>query len=106
MFAVTDTLIVAGHTHKDRLVDTASERHLTKAKPERMRLLNFKIIRPNTLVSVGRAAWMRVARCSRSGRAIKLALLAVFCIATPAAAQYTGITGSVPSGPASSDVIR
>jgi|BogFormECP03_OM2_1039629.scaffolds.fasta_scaffold00227_3 outer membrane protein TolC len=106
MFAVTDTLIVAGQMHKDRLVDTASKRHLTKAKPERMRLRNFKIVRPNTLVSVGRAAWMRVARCWRGGRAVKLALLAVFCIVTPAAAQYTGVTGSVPSGPPNSEVIR
>jgi outer membrane protein TolC len=33
-------------------------------------------------------------------------LLAILCVATPAAAQNTGVTGSVPSGPASQEVIR
>ena len=71
-----------------------------------MRLLNFKIIRQNTLLSVGRAAWKRGVPWSHIGWAVKLVLLAVICIVTPAAAQYNGVTGSIPSGPASNDVLR
>ena len=70
-----------------------------------MRLLNFKI-RQNTLLSVGRAAWKRGVPWSHIGWAVKLVLLAVICIVTPAAAQYNGVTGSIPSGPASNDVLR
>jgi len=71
-----------------------------------MRLLNFKIIRQNALLSVGRVTWRRGVPWSHIGWAVKLVLLAVICIVTPAAAQYNGVTGSVPSGPASNDVLR
>jgi outer membrane protein TolC len=71
-----------------------------------MRLLNFKIIRQNTLLSVSRVTWRRGVPWSHIGWAVKLVLLAVICIVTPAAAQYNGVTGSVPSGPASNDVLR
>jgi outer membrane protein TolC len=50
--------------------------------------------------------WLNGARSSGHGRGPTLMLLAVLCVATPAAAQYTGVTGSVPSGPASNEVLR
>jgi RNA polymerase sigma factor (sigma-70 family) len=43
---------------------------------------------------------------SPSGRVISLVLLAVCCIVASASAQNTGVIGSVPSGPASDDVLR
>jgi outer membrane protein TolC len=50
--------------------------------------------------------WLNGARSSGHRRGLKLMLLAVLCVATPAAAQYSGVTGSVPSGPASNEVLR
>ncbi|MGA8230786.1 MAG: sigma-70 family RNA polymerase sigma factor [Candidatus Acidiferrales bacterium] len=43
---------------------------------------------------------------SPSGRVISLVLLAVCCIVASASAQSTGVISSVPSGPASNDVVR
>jgi outer membrane protein TolC len=69
-----------------------------------MRLRNFKAIQPKTFAG-------RVARKSRlqhpgSGQVVKWVLLAVLSIVTPAAPQSTGVMGSVPSGPASIEVLR
>ena len=74
-----------------------------------MRLRNFKTIRLNTFVSTARVAWKSGLRHSDSGRVVKLVLLAVLSIVTPAATQNTGVTGvlgSVPSGPASNEILR
>ena len=55
-----------------------------------------------------RAAGLRLGGAWSVGFAIgpRLMLLAVLCVATPAAAQYAGVTGSVSSGPASNEVLR
>ena len=50
--------------------------------------------------------WLSGARSFGFGIGPKLILLAVLCVATPAKAQYAGVTGSVPSGPASNEVLR
>jgi outer membrane protein TolC len=71
-----------------------------------MRLRNFKTIGPNTYLSDGRVACTSGLRGPHNGRAVKLVLLAAFCIVTPAAAQNTGVMGSVPSGPASNQVLQ
>ena len=71
-----------------------------------MRLRNFKTIRPNTFLSAARVARKSGPRHPDRGQVVRLVLLAVFCIATPAAAQNTGVMGSVPSGPASDEVLR
>jgi outer membrane protein TolC len=74
-----------------------------------MRLRNFKTIRLNTFLSTARVAWKSGLRHSDSGRVVKLVLLAVLSIVTPAATQNTGVTGvlgSVPSGPASNEILR
>jgi outer membrane protein TolC len=56
--------------------------------------------------SPARVPWLNGARSSGHGRGPGLVLLAVLCVATPAAAQYTGVTGSVPSGQATNEVLR
>jgi outer membrane protein TolC len=74
-----------------------------------MRLRNFKTIRLNTFLSTARVAWKSGLRHSDSGRVVNLVLLAVLSIVTPAATQNTGVTGvlgSVPSGPASNEILR
>ena len=50
--------------------------------------------------------WLSGTRSFGFGIGPKLILLAVLCVATPAKAQYAGVTGSVPSGPASNEVLR
>src|SRR5271170_7823597 len=59
----------------------------------------------NALSPVGRHC-LNGARSSGFGVGPKLILLIVLCVATPAAAQYAGVTGSVPSGPANDEVLR
>jgi hypothetical protein len=74
-----------------------------------MRLSNLKTIRLNTFLSAGRVAQTIDPRHPDSGRVIKFVLLGILCIVTPAEAQYSGVTGvigSVPSGPASNEVLR
>jgi outer membrane protein TolC len=74
-----------------------------------MRLSNPKTIRPSTFLSAGRVAQTIEARRPDSGRIIKSVLLALLCVTTPVAAQYTGVTGvigSVQSGPASNEVLQ
>jgi outer membrane protein TolC len=71
-----------------------------------MRLRNFKTIRPKTSLSASRGGWTRLLRGPHSGRVVQLVLFTVFGIVTPTAAQNTGVTGSVSSGPASNQVLR
>ncbi len=71
-----------------------------------MRLRNFKTIRPNSFLSAARVARKSGPRHPDSRQVVRLVLLAVFCIAMPAVAQNTGVMGSVPSGPASAEVLR
>src|ERR1700732_3782882 len=74
-----------------------------------MTLCNLKTIRLNIFLPAGRVP-QKIDLChSNSGRVIKLVLLALLCIVTPAAAQYTGVNGvigSVPNGPASNEILR
>jgi outer membrane protein TolC len=69
-----------------------------------MRLRNFKAIQPKT--SPGRVARKSRLQHPGSGQVVKWVLLAVLSIVTPAAPQSTGVIGSVPSGPASTEVLR
>src|SRR6202035_1206949 len=69
-----------------------------------MRLRNFKSIEPKTFA--GRVARTSGLQRPGSGQVVKSVLLAVLSIVTPAAAQNTGAMGSVPSGPASTEVLR
>ena len=71
-----------------------------------MRLRNFKTIRPNTFSSAARVARNSDPRHPDRGQVVRFVLLVIFCIATPAAAQNTGVMGSVPSGLASDQVLR
>jgi outer membrane protein TolC len=74
-----------------------------------MTLCNLKTIRLNIFLPAGRVSQKIDLWHSDSGRVIKLVLLALLCIVTPAAAQYTGVNGvigSVPNGPASNEILR
>jgi outer membrane protein TolC len=44
-------------------------------------------------------------RRTGTGVCAQIMLLAILCVATPTTAQNTGVTGSVPSGPASQEII-
>ena len=70
-----------------------------------MRLSTTETSFRNTFSPAG-GPWPNRARSSGFGLGPNLILLAVLCAATPAAAQYAGVTGSVPSGPASNEVLR
>ena len=70
-----------------------------------MRLSTTETSFRNTFSPAG-GPWPNRAWSSGFGIGPKLILLAVLCAATPAAAQYAGVTGSVPSGPASNEVLR
>jgi outer membrane protein TolC len=59
----------------------------------------------NALLPAGRLC-LNGALSSGFGVGPKLILLTVLCVATPATAQYAGVTGSVPSGPASDEILR
>ena len=70
-----------------------------------MRLRTRRTSFRNTLLPAGRLCLNGV-RSSGFAVGPKLILLAVLWVATPAAAQYAGVTGSVPSGPANDEVLR
>ena len=70
-----------------------------------MRLRTRRTSFRNALLPAGRLC-LNGARSSGFGVGPKLILLTVLCVATPAAAQYAGVTGSVPSGPANNEVLR
>jgi outer membrane protein TolC len=70
-----------------------------------MRLLNLGTGFRNTFSRTG-GPWLNGAWSWGHGRGLKLVLLAVLCVAAPAAAQNSDVMGSVPSGPVSNGVVR
>src|SRR5580700_10043919 len=71
-----------------------------------MRLCNVNTICPRTFLPAGEVAQKKGPRCPDNGPVGKLLLLAVLSIVTTAASQNTSVIGSVPSGPASNEVLR
>jgi outer membrane protein TolC len=70
-----------------------------------MRLRTLRTSFRKALLPAGRLC-LNGARSSGFGVGPKLILLTVLYVATPAAAQYASVTGSVPSGPASDEILR
>jgi outer membrane protein TolC len=70
-----------------------------------MRIRTLRTSFRNALLPAGRLG-LNGALSSGFGVSPKLILLTVLCVATPAAAQYAGVTGSVPSGPANNEILR
>ena len=90
-------------------------RHGSKAKASllnggnvgSMRLCNVNTICLRTFLPAGEVKPVNKGpRCPDNGPVGKLLLLAVLSIVTTAASQNTSVIGSVPSGPASNEVLR
>jgi outer membrane protein TolC len=67
---------------------------------------NFTRNLAHRLSGTVRSASKHWGRRTGTGACAQIVLVAILCVATPTAAQYSGVTGSVPSGPASQGVMQ